>query len=199
LERVSDLINRAGGLIPDAYVKGAYIKRENIKADTSYQQFKDSIKLEGINYGQNSNIQLIALNLEKIIENPGSFEDLVLVDKDEIIVPKLDNKVTIRGGVLRPITISYRDGLNLSDCISAAGGITENARRNKAFVVYYNGRAKRTKNFLFFRINPKVEPGSEVVLPEGAPRKDALSTLLQYVTIFAQIGTSIATLALLAK
>ncbi len=199
LERVSDLINRAGGLIQDAYVKGAYIKRENIKADTLSQQFKDSLKLEGVNYGQNSNIQLIALDLEKIIANPGSFEDLVLVDKDEIIVPKLDNKVTIRAGVLRPITISYRDGLTLNDCISAAGGITENARRSKAFVVYYNGRAKRTKNFLFFRINPKVEPGSEVVLPEGTPRKDALSTILQYVTIFAQIGTSIATLALLAK
>jgi hypothetical protein len=37
------------------------------------------------------------------------------------------------------------------------------------------------------------------VLPEGAPRKDLLTTTLQYLTIFAQIGTTIATLKLLSK
>jgi protein involved in polysaccharide export with SLBB domain len=65
--------------------------------------------------------------------------------------------------------------LTLSDCISAAGGITENARRNKAYVVYFNGRAKRTRTFGIFRFNPTIEPGSEVVLPEGEKRKDALT------------------------
>jgi protein involved in polysaccharide export with SLBB domain len=122
-----------------------------------------------------------------------------LADKDEIVIPKLDNKITIRGGVLRPITITYHQGITLGECISAAGGITENARRNKAYVVYFNGRAKRTKTFGFFRFNPRIEPGSEVVLPEGAARKDVMTSILQYVTIIAQIGTSLATLQLLSK
>jgi hypothetical protein len=87
----------------------------------------------------------------------------------------------------------------MDECVSAAGGISENARRNKAYVVYYNGRAKRTKTFGFFRFNPRIEPGSEVVLPEGAPRKDIMTGILQYVTILAQIGTSVATLQLLTK
>ena len=124
---------------------------------------------------------------------------MVLADKDEIVIPKVDNKVTIRGAVLRPVTISYHEGITLSECISSAGGITENARRNKAYVLYYNGRSKRTKTFGFFRFNPRIEPGSEVVLPEGAVRKDALTTILQYISIFAQIGISLATLQLLAQ
>ena len=199
VERVSDLLKRAGGLIGDAYSKGAFIKRESIKADTVSQVMKDSLKKLGITYELPSNVQNIVLDIEQILKNPGSYYDLVLSDKDEIVIPKLDIKITIRGGVLRPITITYHEGITLGECISAAGGITENARRNKAYVVYYNGRSKRTKTFGFFRFNPRIEPGSEVVLPEGAVRKDAITTILQYVNIIAQIGTSLATLQLLSK
>ena len=197
-ERVSDLIKRAGGLIGDAYAKGAFIKRESIRKDTLTLLKQDT--LSKANFKESSdNVQNIALEIDEIIKRPGSFYDLVLQDKDEVVIPKVDNKVTIRGGVLRPVTISYYEGLSMSDCISAAGGITENARRNKAYVVYFNGRAKRTRTIGLFRVNPSIEPGSEVVLPEGEKRKDAMTAILQYVTILAQIGTSVATLKLLTK
>ena len=201
-ERVSDIITRAGGLIGDAYGKGAFIKRESIKSDTLSVMLKDSIlKSDKKEFKKEKpeNVQNIALDIDKIIKNPGSYYDLVLADKDEIIIPKIDNKITIRGGVLRPITITYHDGITIGECISAAGGITEFAKRNRAYVVYFNGRSKRTKSFGFIRINPRIEPGSEVVLPEGEMRKDAMSVVLQYVTILAQIGTSIATLQILSK
>jgi protein involved in polysaccharide export with SLBB domain len=199
VERVSDVLKRAGGLIGDAYAKGAFIKRESIKADTISQVLLDSLKKAGLSNESPTNVQNIALDIDQILKNPGSYYDLVLADKDEVVIPKVDNKVTIRGAVLRPVTISYHEGINMSECISAAGGITENARRNKAYVVYYNGRSKRTKTFGFFKFNPRIEPGSEVVLPLGPVRKDAMTTILQYVTILAQIGTSLATLQLLAK
>jgi protein involved in polysaccharide export with SLBB domain len=160
---------------------------------------KDSLKKMGIAYEPPANVQNIALDIDRVLKNPGSYYDIVLIDKDEVVIPKLDNKITIRGGVLRPVTITYHEGITMGECISAAGGITENARRNKAYVVYYNGRSKRTKTFGFFRSNPRIEPGSEVVLPEGSVRKDAMTTILQYVTIIAQIGTSLATLQLLSK
>ena len=199
VERVSDIIKRAGGLIGDAYGKGAFIKRETIKADTISQVLKDSLKNLGLEYKLPSNVQNIALDIDQILKKPGSYYDLVLVNKDEIVIPKLDNKIIISGDVLRPVTITYHDGITMDECISAAGGISENARRNRAYVIYYNGKAKRTKTFGFFRFNPRIEPGSEVVIPEGSPRKDILTGILQYVTILAQIGTSVATLNLLAK
>jgi protein involved in polysaccharide export with SLBB domain len=199
LERVSDIINRAGGVIGDAFSNGAFIKREGIKVDTISQVIKDSLKKAGIENEKLENVQKIALDIEQILKKPGSYYDLVLTDKDEIVIPKLDNKITIRGGVLRPITITYHDGITMGECISAAGGITDNARRNKAYVVYYNGRSKRTKTFGFFRFNPRIEPGSEVVLPEGAVKKDPMTAILQYITILAQVGTSLATLKLLTN
>jgi len=199
LDRVSDLISRSGGLVFNAYTKGAYVIRKSIVYDTLSTKVKDSFLMNKIVFESPANMQRISLEIDAILKNPKGPEDIVLRDEDEVVIPKLDNKVTIRGGVLRPVTISYREGLTLSDCISAAGGVTEISRRNKAYVIYNNGRAKRTKIFGFFRFSPRIEPGSEVVLPEGEKRKDALTSLLQYVTILAQIGTSVATLQLLSR
>ena len=142
----------------------------------------------------------IAIDINQIIKNPGSEYDLVLRDKDEIVIPKMDNKVKISGGVLRPTNIVYRDGLTIGECISSAGGISEYARRGRAYVVYANGRSSRTRHFGFFRINPRILPGSEVILPETNEKiEKPLSTVLTFTTVLAQVFTALATAKLLSK
>jgi protein involved in polysaccharide export with SLBB domain len=142
----------------------------------------------------------IAIDINQIIKNPGSELDLVLRDKDEVVIPKMDNRVKISGGVLRPTNIVYRDGLTIGECISAAGGISEYAKRGRAYVVYANGKSNRTKHFGLFRINPRIRPGSEIVLPETNEKKDKpLNTIVQLISIIAQIGGTLATLSILNK
>ena len=142
----------------------------------------------------------IAIDINQIIKNPGSEYDLVLRDKDEIVIPKMDNKVKISGGVLRPTNIVFRDGLSIGECISSAGGISEYARRGRAYVVYANGRSSRTRHFGLFRINPAILPGCEVVIPETNEKMDKpLSTVLTFTTVLAQVFTAIATAKLLSK
>jgi protein involved in polysaccharide export with SLBB domain len=165
------------------------IKKKNLK-DTLDLLFKEL----------NENTYQIAIDINKIMEKPGSELDLVLRDKDEIMIPKTDNRVKISGGVLRPTNIVYRDGLTIGDCISAAGGITEYASRDRAYVIYANGKSKRTKHFVLFRINPTIKPGAEVVLPEtDVKREKTLNGILQFTTIIAQIGSALATLAILNR
>ena len=142
----------------------------------------------------------IAIDINQIMKNPGSELDLVLRDKDEVVIPKMDNRVKISGGVLRPTNIVYRDGLSIGECISAAGGISEYAKRGRAYVIYANGKSNRTKRFGFFRINPTIKPGSEVVLPETNEKKDKpLNTIVQLISILAQIGGTLATISILNK
>jgi protein involved in polysaccharide export with SLBB domain len=142
----------------------------------------------------------IAIDINQIMKNPGSELDLVLRDKDEVVIPKMDNRVKISGGVLRPTNIVYRDGLSIGECISAAGGISEYAKRGRAYVVYANGKSNRTKHFGFFRINPIIRPGSEIVLPENNEKKDKpLNTIVQLMSILAQIGGTLATISILNK
>ena len=244
VDRVSDIVKRAGGLIDDAYSEGAYIKRsryniDSLKSDESKTSIEEAynrkfkaqqeaekenlVKVAGATTNAaavDPNIQKkklkdtldilykeleqdyyqIAIDINQIIKNPGSELDLVLRDKDEVVIPKMDNRVKISGGVLRPTNIVYRDGLTIGECISAAGGISEYAKRGRAYVVYANGKSNRTKHFGFFRINPRIRPGSEIVLPETNEKKDKpLTTIVQLVSILAQIGGTLATISILNK
>jgi protein involved in polysaccharide export with SLBB domain len=134
------------------------------------------------------------------MEKPGSELDLVLRDKDEIIIPKTDNRVKISGGVLRPTNIVYRDGLTIGECISAAGGISEYAKRGRAYVIYANGKSARTKHFGLFRLNPAIKPGSEIVLPETNEKKEkTITSFIQFTTVLAQIASAIATISILNR
>lgn len=247
VERVSDIVKRAGGLIGEAYGEGAYIKRsryniDTLKADESKtsieeaynrkfkaQQEAEKQNLNSIlngsdNNGQtniadvnikkknlkdtldllfkelNENTYQIAIDINKIMEKPGSELDLVLRDKDEIMIPKTDNRVKISGGVLRPTNIVYRDGLTIGECISAAGGISEYAKRGRAYVVYANGKSSRTRHFGLFRLNPIIKPGSEIVLPETNEKKEkTITTFIQFTTVLAQIAGAIATISILNR
>jgi protein involved in polysaccharide export with SLBB domain len=247
VERVSDIVKRAGGLIGEAYGEGAYIKRsryniDTLKADESKtsieeaynrkfkaQQEAEKQNLNTLLNGSNNNGQTnmadvnikkknlkdtldllfkelnedtyqIAIDINKIMEKPGSELDLVLRDKDEIMIPKTDNRVKISGGVLRPTNIVYRDGLTIGECISAAGGISEYAKRGRAYVVYANGKSSRTKHFGLFRLNPTIKPGSEIVLPETNEKKEkTITTFIQFTTVLAQIAGAIATISILNR
>jgi len=142
----------------------------------------------------------IAIDINQVIKNPGSELDLVLRDKDEIVIPKMDNKVKISGGVLRPTNIVYRDGLTIGECISAAGGISEYAKRGRAYVIYANGKSARTKYLGLFRLNPSIKPGAEVVLPETNEKKEkTITTFIQFTTVLAQIASAIATISILNR
>ena len=247
VERVSDVVKRAGGLIGQAYGEGAYIKRSRFQIDTlksdesktsieeaynkkfKAQQELDKQNLTAVlNTGTVTNATTIldpnikkknlkdtldllykeleadfyqiAIDINNIMQKPGSELDLVLRDKDEIVIPKIDNRVKISGGVLRPTNIVYREGLTIRDCISAAGGISEYAKRGRAYVVYANGKSKRTTSFGLFRVSPVIKPGAEVVLPETNEKKDKpLTSIIQFTTVIAQIGSVLATLVLLNR
>ena len=142
----------------------------------------------------------IAIDINYIMKNPGSELDLVLRAKDEIVIPKMDNRVKISGGVLRPTNIVYREGLTIGECISAAGGISEYAKRGRAYVIYANGKSNRTKMFSIFRVNPSIRPGAEVVIPETDAKKEkAITTIVQFTTVIAQVVAALATISLLQK
>ncbi len=248
VERVSDVVKRAGGLIGEAYGEGAYIKRKRFDIDSlKSDETKTSIELAytrkfkaqqeasknsilntpaATSAMGTSDIDLnpqtkgnklkdtlnalfkdieedyyqIAIDINYIMQHPGSELDLVLRGKDEIVIPKMDNRVKISGGVLRPTNIVYREGLTVGECISAAGGISEYAKRGRAYVIYANGKSNRTKMFGIFRVNPSIRPGAEVVIPETDAKKDkAITTIVQFTTVIAQIVAALATVSLLQK
>ncbi|MFZ9719136.1 MAG: SLBB domain-containing protein, partial [Chitinophagaceae bacterium] len=165
-ERLSSVLKRAGGLLPFADLNGARLIRQNLKKDTSdakrlLQTLKTGSQRDSLSVVEEKNLESnnkdVALNLRSALEKPGGQGDLVLQDGDEVIIPRKSNTVSVSGEVLNPINVQY-SGSGLAKYISAAGGYSPKASKNRLFVIYPNGIAAKTRSFLGLRNNPKILP-----------------------------------------
>jgi len=178
-DRLSALITRAGGLLPNADKVGIKLIRKTNLADTS--ELKQIIKKQakanqdsaltqsqGLNNTQSTEI---AVEWKDKGDKNNLQSDIILEAGDEIIIPQLKNTITLSGEVLKPVSVQYLQNKSFRYYISAAGGFSAKAKKGKSFVVYSNGRSKRAGSFLgLFRTYPKILPGSTVVVPAKPPR-----------------------------
>ncbi|MDB5249663.1 MAG: hypothetical protein JWQ40_4057 [Segetibacter sp.] len=173
-ERISDVIKRAGGFTMQAFDRGGYVTRINNKTVLNQLNTQKVNKIQEtlkdttgkVEKEVERAIDQIAIDLSTIMANPGSRNDIILEEGDVITIPKEKMDVRISGQVLFPTRVVYEDKMDLEDYLDRAGGITDNARKGKIYVLYPNGNAARTNHFLFFRSFPKVLPGSEVIVPK---------------------------------
>lgn len=112
----------------------------------------------------------VAIDLT-VASNRAAFK---MLSGDSVYVPRSEPFVQVLGAVNNPQIINFSGG-SFKGYISAAGGIKENAYLKRAYVQYGNGMSKQVGKFLFFRIYPRVTPGSKIVVPERAEPKRRLS------------------------
>ena len=146
----SDLINDAGG----------------------FNQYADIYNASLVRYLDSKGV--ISFNAEEAMQNKGdSKKDPILEAGDYVVVPRLDNIVTINPNVTNFVLAEKQSQINLTfqGVASAswyvrkfAGGFA-NRKDNKYFrVIRKNGTQEATKEWLFFRKHPKVRSGDNVVL-----------------------------------
>ena len=200
-ERVSDLVKKAGGITPYAYVRGAKISRrindeERRRMDTVLEMARnvdeeDSINVSKLELGD---IYYVGIDLESALRNPGSDADIVLREGDQLIVPEYNNTVRISGDVMYPNTVSYVEGKNLKYYIEQAGDYGETAKKKRAYIVYMNGQVKKAKKF-----NSHIEPGCEIIVPTKQKNTFQLQNILSIATTSASLATMIASIANIIK
>ena len=192
-QRLSDLIKAAGGVTPEAYVKGARLERHLnederarlesvIKAARQTASSRDSVQLDKLEMAE---YYAVGINLEKALANPGGDYDIVVRDSDRIFVPEYNGTVKISGNVLFPNTVAYQAGKDWKYYVNQAGGFGQRSRKSHSFIVYQNGTVSQVGK-------GKVEPGCEIIVPQKGKRD--LSNIMQWVSI----GTSMASLATMA-
>lgn len=192
-ERISDLINRAGGLTDDAYIPGATLIR---RVESSQRE-----RLERLAYLDTSSVQLnmeelieeneqsIGIDLERILRNPRGMDDIILVEGDILRIPQELQTVRLNGAVLYPVTTRYQDRRGVRGYVSQAGGFANNASKKNVFVVYANGSVDRTRNYILFKSYPSIEPGAEIIVPQK-PEQESRS--LQETLSISSALTSLA-------
>ena len=189
-QRLSDIIKAAGGVTPDAYVKGARLERhmnedERARVEAAIKSAKhnatsrDSVDLDQMEIPE---YYAVGIDLEKALANPGGDYDIVVRDSDRIFVPEYSGTVKISGNVLFPNTVSYQAGKDWKYYINQAGGFGYRSRKSHSYIVYQNGTVTRVGK-------GKVEPGCEIVVPQKGKRD--MSSIMQWVSM----GTSLTSLA----
>ena len=202
-ERLSNLIEKAGGVTPDAYVRGARLIRQMTEDEKNRREAtlrmarsgsgKDSISVDMLDL---SDFYSVGINLEKALARPGGDDDLVLREGDMLYVPEYVSTVKINGAVMYPNTVTYKEGEDLKYYINQAGGFANNAKKKKAFVVYMNGTVSRLKT----RNSKAIEPGCEIIVPSKDKRnRMSPAEILSIGTSTASLATMIATLVNLFK
>ncbi|MEI8109591.1 MAG: SLBB domain-containing protein [Chitinophagia bacterium] len=134
---------------------------------TKQSLIKDNVQLKGKeeNTETEKRQELVAINLASILKEPGSSNDLVLKEGDILEIPELLETVSIRGGVLYPVSVKYESNLNFKDYVMRSGGYVPKADRSRAIVIQANGKVEVQKRFLFFKRYPKILPGAQIIVP----------------------------------
>lgn len=201
-ERLSDIIKRAGGVLDEAYIKGAYLERRLSEAE--YQARQEVMRLAMQNQNENDSIALskievadtynVGIDLQKALENPGTHYDLVLQEGDHLFIPQIQSTVKISGDVMFPNAVVYEPGKKLSYYINMAGGYGERAKKNKAFIVYMNGTVTRAKR------NSEIEPGCQIIVPSKSPSSGAnWGQIMAIASSFTSIAALAATITNIFK
>lgn len=201
-ERLSDVIRKAGGATPNAYLRGAKLTR--VANEAEKKRMREVIQLMDRQFGEAMMDSLgirvedtftVGIELDKAVANPGSEYDLVLREGDVISVPKLNNTVKINGAVMVPNTVGYLSGKDVDYYLDQAGGYALNAKKSKKFVIYMNGQVARVKG----RDKAKVEPGCEIIVPTKKDKKTNVGEILGYASSFGSLATMFATITNLLK
>lgn len=148
-EKLSSIINRAGGLTPYAFPEGATLKRTEF--NEGYLFFK----------------------LQQVLRDTSSKYNYVAKSGDTLIVPKIDQLVQLSGAINYPnivvlgqISAPYSKGKSAKFYVKNFGlGFDDNADKRKTYVLESGGYVHRTKRFLFMNFYPKVTLGSSVIVP----------------------------------
>lgn len=205
-EKIFDIIQRAGGLTSIANLDGVKIKRP-IQA----KQIED-LENVNLNLGKNDTIQnklakkmkedlkyaIIPVDWRKIVKNPNDKTNVTLFPGDEIEVSVYNESVKVTGNVLLTSEIPYNRGKGFNYYLGAVGGIDAKGWKKKAYIIYPNGKAAVSGTFFFIRSNPKVLPGSQIVVPEK-PETKKMSTgeIVSIASVLASLaGVVIAIISL---
>ncbi|MCY1719082.1 SLBB domain-containing protein [Prolixibacteraceae bacterium Z1-6] len=175
-QRISDLINLAEGITPQAFVEGATLNR----------------------YSDELGKEQVAIDLIDILRNPGGQSDLFLRDGDQLYVPEFMQTVKIGGNVQNPFSIAFEEGKNAKFYIDQCGGFSADAHRKKVYVQYANGATAIKKGFII-KTYPEVKAGSQVIVPQKPEKKPGNGQWLAIASVMASLAVSIATVVSLTN
>jgi polysaccharide export outer membrane protein len=169
-ERLSDLLTRAGGLTEEAQHDAILFVRPGptdarIKSDAgTAASAQDSLLARRATNGR------IGLDLEAVLANHDTRENIVLEDGDQVTIPRYNPVIRVQGAVNAPANVTFVQGKDIFYYIDAAGGGSRTADEKRSYVTQPSGKLESVRTHRFFPdAVPHPQAGAVVTVPERDP------------------------------
>jgi protein involved in polysaccharide export with SLBB domain len=212
-DKLSDLLDRAGGLTNQAYPDGAIFSRENErKAEesrfrTQAREMKLAIATaleaddEKIDTNKIAEARALAAELEAaqgigritVEADPAVLKvepelDMLLESGDRLYIPKRNLTVRVSGEVLSSAALQFRESKDPRDYIDEAGGFTYNADKDRTFVLYPDGSAQPLQVSAWNHKSSFIPPGSTIVVPRDPKPFDFMESAKDVSQILSNLA-----------
>ncbi len=218
-----DIINKAGGLTPDAYSDGAVFTRVSVAEieKESYLKNADNLEkslitsasdssLDGVGYQAIATLigrlrEIEPIGRQVIVADPFLLKsdpklNIKLQDGDKLFMPKRTQSISVVGEVLSPITHVYDSELSVEDYISLSGGLTDGADNDRIFIVGPNGQATLFSKRLFsLNLSSTLLPGSTIVVSRNPQPFDWLKLSGIITPIFSDLAIAAASISAISN
>lgn len=220
-ETLRSVMARAGGLTEYAFPQGALFTRESLRVLEQDQLDRLTARMQSdiaatalmaaranqtgatssYNVGQSLLAQLqttraigrLVIDLQASMNaRPGSADDIILRNGDQLIVPKQRQDVMVLGEVQSPSAHLFQPDLSRDDYISQSGGVTSLADKSKIYVVRADGSvAPHERRWLFSSSDADMHAGDAVVVPLDTERLPGLPTWQAVTQILYQLAIAV--------
>lgn len=214
-ERLSDLLQRVGGVSETGYLEGAMLQRERLKEREREelrrlrQRLSDDLRSLAVQADATPDEQeglttARALLLETEGAEPlgrlvidfdevydGGSDDIVLHDGDTLTVPPKLETVSVIGEVNMTVSHRWRAGHGPDYYLERSGGITTRANESQSYIVRASGEVRALDKGWFGRY-PEIKPGDTIVVPLNTDRIRPIQLARDITQILSQIAITVA-------
>ena len=217
-ERISDLVERAGGPTDASFMDGAVFTRERVRqrealrarelAEEVRRQVVSSSQTQSTNRLEVGDVEFITEQLENysgigriVIDLPRALAgrsdaDLVLSDGDALFIPGRSNTVTVFGEVRRQSSYVFNPQFEIEDYLTLAAGTTQLADEDNIYIVKANGNVTQPKGGWFkYGSNKLLSEGDTIIVPVDYNYRQSLPFWRDVVSIVYQGAVAIAAIS----
>lgn len=219
-EKLTSLIERAGGYTDEAYPQGTLFTRESARrreadlfrktadeldvalsrtlstAEKPPSDTKVNTARAMVNELRNSEaVGRITVEADPSVLAVRPDLDPLLEGGDKVYVPKRTINVHVAGEVFSPSSLKFASDKDAGQYIEEAGGVTRLADDSKSFVVLPDGSARPLYVSSWNHENVQIPPGSTIIVPRDPDPVSFLQLTNSLGSIFSQLAVSSAALA----
>jgi polysaccharide biosynthesis/export protein len=201
-ERISDLIERAGGLTPQAYAGGVQFYRSYGPGHRPANDRPAPINDEP--RGRRDTLprgftERVGIDLPKVLKNRKSNDNVILAGGDSINIPEFNPVVVVDGSVNSPGPVVYTPGKSLDWYVNAAGGYTQLGDSKRAYVTQPDGKREAVKRrAVFADAVPKPKSGATVFVPARRIQEQP-SNIAGVLSVAAQVLSALVTIIVVTR